>query len=86
MATLEEVTQGLTDLTAAATEGVATLGLLDTKLDEIRTFIEGLQGGQLVTQEQLDAVFAQIDAAKTIVAEGRTKATAALEEADALDE
>lgn len=72
MATIQEVEQQVSDLTAS-------LQAVDTKLDEIKTFIQGLQqGGQLVTQEQLDALSAKIEAAKGVAA-------ANLAEADALD-
>lgn len=72
MATIEEVTQQVADLTATVTA-------VDLKLDEIRTFIQGLQAGVPVTQEQLDQLHTALDAVKT-------SAQAVLTEADALDE
>lgn len=57
MATIEEVTQQVADL-------IATVTAVDLKLDEIRTFIQGLQAGVPVTQEQLDQLHAALDAVK----------------------
>lgn len=71
MATLEEVTATVTSLTT-------TIGAIDTKLDEIRTFIQGLQVGSPVTQEQFDALAAMVGAAKD-------SAESVLAETDALD-
>ncbi len=72
MATISEVQEQVATLTS-------TISNIDTKLDEIRTFIQGLQGGSVVTQEQLDALSSALEAAKS-------SASSALSEADALDE
>lgn len=86
MATLEEVTQTVADLTLALTETNSTLGSLDLKLDEIQTFINTLKGGSVVTQEQLDALADTINAAKLLSDEAKSKSSGALTETDALDD
>lgn len=40
----------------------AKIALLDSKLEEVRVFIAGLQAGQVITQEQIDALGAALDA------------------------
>lgn len=70
MATLEEVRAEVTELTT-------TVEAIDAKLDEVKTFIEGIKAG-VVTQEQLDSLAALVGAAKA-------KAAAVLVETDALD-
>lgn len=84
MTSVEEFTQTITDLTTALTATNASLDLLDTKLDEIRTFIAGLTPA--ATQEQLDALAALVLSAKESAQGGQAKAEAALAETDALDE
>lgn len=39
----------------------AKVAALDAKLEEVRVFIAGLQAGQVITQEQLDALGAALD-------------------------
>ena len=73
MATIEEVTASVTELTS-------TLEAVDVKLDEIKAFILSLSSpAGVVTQAQLDELAALVDAAKG-------KSSAVLAEADALDE
>lgn len=71
MATIVEAQEAVAQL-------VSTLTAVDLKLDEIKTFISGLQANQPVTQAQLDDLVAAINAAKT-------SASAVLTETDALD-
>lgn len=85
MATVEELEQNITGLTTALTATNSALDEIDSKLDEIRIFIDGLSAG-VVTQAQLDALNTLASAAKQSAEEGQAKATAALAEADALDE
>lgn len=40
----------------------AKIAALDAKLEEVRVFIAGLTAGQVITQEQLDALGAALDA------------------------
>lgn len=84
MATIEEVTQSVNDLTVALNASNTTLDLIDTKLDEIRDFIAGLTPA--ASQEQLDALAALVNSAKDAAVAGQAKAEAALAETDALDE
>lgn len=72
MSTIEEIQ-------TVAKDVVSALNSVNLKLDEIKAFIEGLQGNPAVTQEQLDAVMATLTSAKE-------EATSVLAEADALDE
>lgn len=72
MATIEEIT-------AEAVRVTETVEAIDLKLDEVKAFILGLQGGQPVTQAQLDELMAIVTGAKSAAA-------AVLSEADALDE
>lgn len=71
MTTVEEFTVQVTELTEV-------VDAIDSKLDEVRTFIGGLSAGSVVTQEQLDTLSSLIGVAKD-------KAAAVLAEADALD-
>lgn len=71
MATLADVNQAVSELTAA-------VSATDLKLDEVLAFIQSLQVGQPVTQAQLDQLFADVTAAKV-------SAQAVLAEADTLD-
>lgn len=100
MTTVEEMMQLQTEIIAALTEANTTLdevGLIqeeqDLKLDEILDFILNLKAGQLITQEQLDALGAMATEAKTISETLHTKATEAhlkaqdlLGETDSLDD
>lgn len=86
MATIEEVNQTTADIVSALNLTNSTLDAVDTKLDEILAFIQGLQGNQPVTQAQLDALAALLNSAKDTAAAGQAKAEAVLTEADALDE
>lgn len=87
MATIEEVTQTVTDMTAALNLANTALDGLDSKLDEIKAFILSLQSGAgPVTQEQLDALAEMVTGAKDAATNAHVKAEAALTEADALDE
>lgn len=71
MTALEETQQGLTELSN-------TIAAVDAKLDEVRTFIEGLLAGQGATPEQLQALLDMVNATKI-------HAAAVLAEADELD-
>lgn len=85
MSTIEEVNATVAELaeTQVVTQGL--LATLDAKLDEIRAFIDGLQVGHPVTQEQLDALCVAIDAAKAVAVQNKVATEAALAETDALD-
>lgn len=85
MATIQEVNQTTADIVAALNLTNTTLDEVDTKLDEILVFIQGLQSSQPVTQAQLDALAAMLTSAKDTANTGHTKAQAVLTEADALD-
>lgn len=85
MVDIAEVNQHAADIAAALALTNTTLDELDTKLDEVLVFIQGLQGTQPVTQAQLDALAAMLTSAKDAANTGHTKAQAVLTEADALD-
>mgnify|MGYP006935532682 CR=1 FL=1 len=86
MAILAEVTQSLADATQALVDSNASIAALDLKIDEIRTFIAGLQVGVPVTQEQLDTLFTAVEAAKVLAVANKGGTEAALAETDALDQ
>lgn len=86
MATIEEVMAKVIAQGQAISGVNDTLGAVGLKLDEIRAFIQGLQAGSIVTQEQLDAVNASLDSVGAIVNESQQKVADVLAEADALDE
>lgn len=86
MSTIQEVEQLVTDMSAGLTAANTTLDSLDLKLDEILAFIQGLGAGSVVTQQQLDNLFASVNSAKVMVDGVQAKTTAALAEADALDD
>lgn len=71
MGLVEDVVSGVTMLTD-------TLSAVDSKLDEVKTFIEGLQSGAGATPEQLQQILDLVNTAKT-------KAEDVLTETDALD-
>lgn len=85
MATIMDLNTSVAEIAAAQTETAATLATLDAKLDEIRAFIQALQVGSPVTQQQLDDLFAAIEAAKVTTLANKDAVAAALAETDALD-
>lgn len=100
MTTAAEMVQLQADIIAALNEANTDLDVIaqiqeeqDLKLDEILAFIETLKAGQVMTQEQLDALGAMATEAKTNAetlrskaSEAQTKAEDILTEADALDD
>lgn len=99
MATIEDVqnrVQEITDfinLNANTLQEVnASLVATDLKLDEVLAFIQSLQVGSVVTQEQLDQLASNLQGirdtaaqASASVEEARNRAQAVFAEADTLD-
>lgn len=86
MNTIEEVNAVVLEMKQNQLVTRDILASVDAKLDEIRAFIQSLQVGSPVTQEQLDALFVAVDAAKGIAISNRATSEAVLAETDALDE
>lgn len=66
MATLNEITEGLTTI-------LSTIQTMDSKLDEVKAKIDGLEVGSPVSQEQLDALAASVDEVKAAAAKVLTE-------------
>lgn len=99
MSTVQELFEKMTTMLAQATSIQNDLGAVnlniqaaDLKLDEVLVFIQGLQAGQLITQQQIEdlnaAGQAAIDALATATASAQSAVSgtqAVLSEADTLD-
>lgn len=58
MITIQEVIDGVTALNTTLIAGFADI---KSGLDRIATLVSGLEGGQVATQEQIDALKAAVD-------------------------
>lgn len=84
MATAAEMLQLITDIgphietLGTNVQTMSTnIATMDTALDAIKTFIEGLQAGQLITQPQIDSAVASLTTAKDALNAAAAAATAA---------
>ena len=71
MTTIDEINAKVLELNTV-------VAAIDSKLDEVRAFVATLQGGSVVTQEQLDQLAAALDGVKA-------SAESVLAEADSTD-
>ena len=65
----------LNDITSSVSEILTTLAALDLKLDDVKAKIDLLVVGTPVTQEQIDALAASLDAVKAQASKVLTEST-----------
>lgn len=84
MTTAQEIVDGVADLKTAVESAANSINGINLKLDEVKTKIDNLQAGSIVTQAWLDEVGAGLAAAKTLADSAKTESAAVLSEATSL--